>query len=215
MRQPMTKDERRTHIMRVAKRLFQQHGYDHVNIADVIRESNVARGTFYLHFSSLEDLLARLFDQVVDKAWERIAPILEEVEDVEACTVETVHAVFRMFDEDDESMVSVFFSGGGEAFLRKREEAMYKKLGGLLVQALERRHEKLYGKARPLDVPKVEWTVAMLISMVANMTHYAVRYVDPADRDAFEASLVQFVVAGVKEHLAPLLRENQASEKDG
>jgi AcrR family transcriptional regulator len=210
----MTKDERRTHIMRVAKRLFQQYGYDNVNIADVIRESNVARGTFYLHFSSLEDLLSRLFDQVVDKAWERIAPILEEVEDVEACTVETVHAVFRMFDEDDESMVSVFFSGGGEAFLRKREEAMYKKLGGLLVQALERRHEKLYGQATSVDIPKVEWTVAMLISMVANMTHYAVRYVDPADRDAFEASLVRFVVAGVKEHLAPLLKENQSQAKD-
>ncbi len=169
MRQPMTKEQRRAHILRVAKTLFQERGYDHITIADVIKESNVARGTFYLHFL-LEDLLSCLFDEVVSETWKRIAPILEEVEDVEACTIEVVHAVFRMFDNDDESMISVFFSGGGEAFLRKREEALYSKLGGLLVQALERRRTKLYGQARPLDLPKVEWTVAMLISLVANMT---------------------------------------------
>ncbi len=202
----MTKEQRRAHILRTAKALFQEEGYDHVTIADVIKRSNIARGTFYLHFSSLEDLLSTLFDEVVSETWRRIAPILEEVDDVEACTVEVVHAVFRMFDNDDESMISVFFSGGGERFLRKREEAMYKQLGGLLVQALERRHEKLYGHAKPCDLPRVGWTVAMLISLVANMTHYAAHYIQPEERSLFEASLVRFVVAGVKEHLAPLLR---------
>lgn len=206
MRQPMTKEERRAHMIRVAKRLFQQYGYDHVTIADVIKESNIARGTFYLHFTSLEELLTCLFDEVVANAWQQIAPILEEVEDLEACTIETVHAVFRMFNHDDDSMISVFFSGGGEAYLKKREEALYEKLGGLLVQAIERRHEKLYGQAVEVDMPKVEWTVAMLISLVTNMTHYAARYVDSAEKDAFENSLIRFVVAGCKEHLAPLLK---------
>jgi AcrR family transcriptional regulator len=213
MRQPMTKEQRRAHILRVAKALFQERGYDHITIADVIKESNVARGTFYLHFSSLEDLLSCLFDEVVSETWKRIAPILEEVEDVEACTIEVVHAVFRMFDNDDESMISVFFSGGGEAFLRKREEALYSKLGGLLVQALERRRTKLYGQARPLDLPKVEWTVAMLISLVANMTHYAANHIAAEDRKAFEDSLIRFVVAGAKEHLGPLLRESEEIRK--
>lgn len=203
----MSKDERHTHILRTAKKLFQQYGYDHVTIADVIKASNIARGTFYLHFESLEMLLTALFEEVVQETWTRIAPILEEVEYVEACTIETVHAVFRMFDNDDEPMIGVFFSGGGAEFMRKREEALYDKLGGLVVKALERRHERLYGHTdAELDVPKLEWTVAMLISVVANMSHYAHTRVTPEENAQFEQSLVRFVVAGSSEHMSPFIR---------
>jgi AcrR family transcriptional regulator len=38
-------------------RLFEQRGYDGVNIDDIVRASKVARGTFYFHFPSKEDIL--------------------------------------------------------------------------------------------------------------------------------------------------------------
>lgn len=213
MRQHMTKIERHDHILRTAKNLFQQYGYDHVTIADVIKASNIARGTFYLHFDSLEMLLTDLFEEVVNQTWARIAPFLEEIEDVEACTIEIVHAVFRMFDDDDESMIGVFFSGGGAEFMRKREEALYDKLGGLVVTALDRRHQKLYGHADAgVSLPKTEWTVAMLVSVVANMSHYFATRVSPEDKQAFEQSLVQFVVAGLLEHLTPLMHTDAQSQ---
>jgi AcrR family transcriptional regulator len=38
-------------------RLFDQRGYDAVNIDDIVRASKVARGTFYFHFPSKDDIL--------------------------------------------------------------------------------------------------------------------------------------------------------------
>jgi AcrR family transcriptional regulator len=47
----------RGHLFDVAMRLFEQKGYDAVNIDDIARASKVARGTFYFHFPSKEDIL--------------------------------------------------------------------------------------------------------------------------------------------------------------
>jgi AcrR family transcriptional regulator len=41
----------------VAMRLFETSGYDTVNVDDIVRESGVARGTFYFHYQSKEDVL--------------------------------------------------------------------------------------------------------------------------------------------------------------
>jgi AcrR family transcriptional regulator len=41
----------------VAMRLFERDGYDTVNVDDIVRESAVARGTFYFHYESKEDIL--------------------------------------------------------------------------------------------------------------------------------------------------------------
>ena len=41
----------------VAMRLYERHGYDAVNVDDIVRESGVARGTFYFHYDSKEDVL--------------------------------------------------------------------------------------------------------------------------------------------------------------
>jgi AcrR family transcriptional regulator len=47
----------RAHLFDVAMRLFDHRGYDAVNIDDIVRASKVARGTFYFHFPSKEDIL--------------------------------------------------------------------------------------------------------------------------------------------------------------
>ncbi len=193
----MSKDERHAHIISTAKSLFGQYGYDHVTIADVINASNIARGTFYLHFNSLESLLTALFDQVVDETWRRIAPILNDLSiPFQTCTIEVVRAVFRMF-YDDPSMAMVFHSGGGRAFVERKQEAMFNKLGALLQDALKRRHGT--------NLDHIEWTVAMLITLVGNMPGYATLYVKASEKAAFEEKLIDFVLAGLRDHLSPII----------
>ncbi len=201
MRQPMTKEERHRHILNTAKRLFQEKGYENVTIADVIEASNVARGTFYLHFSSLEQLLSDLFEETVNAAWERIAPILADTRlSVEARTLAVVDAVFRLFG-DDPSLGAVFYCGGGRAFVETKQRAMYDRFGSRLVEALEHRHHGIV-------VPHLDWTVKMLIALVGDMAFYATTEVAPADRPAFEQRLCEFVLAGIRSHLAPYISRN-------
>jgi AcrR family transcriptional regulator len=54
------KDATRTRIWTTAMRLFDERGYDAVNIEDVVREAKIARGTFYVHFPTKDDVLVEL-----------------------------------------------------------------------------------------------------------------------------------------------------------
>jgi AcrR family transcriptional regulator len=51
------KQATRSRLFDIAMRLFDQRGYEAVNIDDIVRASKVARGTFYFHFPTKEDVL--------------------------------------------------------------------------------------------------------------------------------------------------------------
>ncbi|MET0591866.1 MAG: TetR/AcrR family transcriptional regulator [Polyangiaceae bacterium] len=51
------KQATRTRLFDIAMRLFDQRGYESVNVDDIVRASKVARGTFYFHFPTKEDVL--------------------------------------------------------------------------------------------------------------------------------------------------------------
>ncbi len=195
MREAMTKEERHQHILRSARDVFVKRGYDQVSIADIIKASNIARGTFYLHFSSLEDVLIALFEETVTVTWERIDPILSDLSiSFVDCTMAVIHAVFALYQEEP-SLGAVFFSGGGNAFMQRKLEMIYDELGNRLVAALEHRHDT--------RIPNIKWTVIMLIAVIGDMAYYAAHHTEPAEREALEQHAISFVLAGMREQLKP------------
>jgi AcrR family transcriptional regulator len=61
-KRPRTKppEERRNELMNAAKSLFLEHGVASTTIDQITSTADVAKGTFYLYFSSKEDILAAL-----------------------------------------------------------------------------------------------------------------------------------------------------------
>ena len=55
----------RSAILDAAQRVFLQHGYDAVTIRDVIRQTELASGTFYNYFKTKEDVLRALIEEHV------------------------------------------------------------------------------------------------------------------------------------------------------
>ena len=51
------KEATRALLYDVAMRLYERDGYAAVNVDDIVREAGVARGTFYFHYDSKEDVL--------------------------------------------------------------------------------------------------------------------------------------------------------------
>lgn len=201
MRERMTRAERHRHILRTAKVLFQERGYDNVTIADVIEASNVARGTFYLHFKSLDQLLTDLFEQVVEETWQKIAALIaDESIPFRECTLLVMKSAFAIFADDDNLGV-VFGTGGGHEFRRQRQQALYDKLGGLVVQASQARHNE--------PIVHLDWTVAILISMVGEMSYYAATHPslkDDAEKQAaFFNHIVDFSIGGLEHQLLPYI----------
>lgn len=56
----MSTDERREDILEAATRLFRHYGYAKTTVADVAREAHMGVGTFYLVFSSKEEIVEEL-----------------------------------------------------------------------------------------------------------------------------------------------------------
>lgn len=193
MRERLTKELRRQTIFDNAVSLFLSEGYEHVTISDVISKSNIARGTFYLHFQSLEALLIEWFDGVTETAWTRIQPFLEDLTiPFDVCTRRVIHEMMALF-ADNPAMSNVFYCGGGETFMRRRHEALYGKLGSKLLQALIHRH--------PDVGPEISWTVTMLISLISDMAHIASQYIDAELLAEFEERVATFAAAGLGAHL--------------
>jgi len=65
MRQKIGQEQRHAEILACAARLFRERSVGAVAIDEIVREANIAKGTFYLYFRSKSDLLARLADALV------------------------------------------------------------------------------------------------------------------------------------------------------
>jgi AcrR family transcriptional regulator len=56
------KENRRQEILAAAQRCFSRNGFHSTTIADIVRESGVCQGTFYLYFKTKDDVIAALAD---------------------------------------------------------------------------------------------------------------------------------------------------------
>jgi AcrR family transcriptional regulator len=63
----LKKARARRHIADTAARLFAQHGYEHVSVADVAREAEVAEQTVYNYFPTKERLVTDRDQQIQDR----------------------------------------------------------------------------------------------------------------------------------------------------
>jgi TetR/AcrR family fatty acid metabolism transcriptional regulator len=63
---PKVTDKRRR-ILDAAVRVFARKGYFSARVSDIAKKAGVADGTIYLYFRSKEDLLGRLFDEVMSE----------------------------------------------------------------------------------------------------------------------------------------------------
>jgi AcrR family transcriptional regulator len=71
--------ERKSEIVKAARRLFQAKGYDKATIQDVMNHLGIAKGTIYHYFKSKDDLLEAIIDDIVDEDIERKRTMMKEM----------------------------------------------------------------------------------------------------------------------------------------
>lgn len=71
----MERASRRDQILRSAVAVFSQKGYNDAAISDIITRAGIARGTFYLHFTSKR----AIFDDILELCFRRILDHLRPV----------------------------------------------------------------------------------------------------------------------------------------
>jgi AcrR family transcriptional regulator len=99
----MAKEANRQAILDAARVVFARIGYEAANIRDIIRETELASGTFYNYFKSKEEV----FEAIADDSVKRFRPLLqrvrEEAEDLEGYIRAAYGAYFNFLAvENDE-----------------------------------------------------------------------------------------------------------------
>jgi AcrR family transcriptional regulator len=60
------KDAKRTAMMQAAVRVFAEKGYHAATVRDIVRDADVAIGTFYFYFPDKETLFVHLYEETAD-----------------------------------------------------------------------------------------------------------------------------------------------------
>ena len=71
-------DVRRLEIIGAARRLFEKHGYESTTVEAIIKESGIAKGTFYYYFKSKKEILDALVDQITFEMEAHFKSIIEQ-----------------------------------------------------------------------------------------------------------------------------------------
>ncbi|MCI0372277.1 MAG: TetR family transcriptional regulator [candidate division NC10 bacterium] len=78
MARPKTEDKRKR-ILQAAVKVFARKGYFAARVSEIAKKAGVADGTIYLYFKSKEDILVRLFDEVMAEQAEEMGKVVRNL----------------------------------------------------------------------------------------------------------------------------------------
>ena len=119
------REKRRKQILGHARKLFAERGYHLVSVGDIIERAGVARGTFYLHFTSKRIIFDELIDGLFAALNARVrrfdvaagaAPPVDQMRE------NVVRVVELLLGERDLTRILLRETGADEEFDRKMNE---------------------------------------------------------------------------------------------
>jgi AcrR family transcriptional regulator len=107
-RREQNKNANRDAILRAARSVFLELGYEAVTIRDVIRRTGLACGTFYNYFPDKETLFRTLLAQRIGQFTERLQAARNEAATIETFVADAYRAAFAEVAEDPEFFALLF-----------------------------------------------------------------------------------------------------------
>lgn len=69
-------EKRKQELLNIAYRLIISNGYEETSVDEIIAEARIAKGTFYYHFKSKEEMLEALINMMITEQTERAKQFL-------------------------------------------------------------------------------------------------------------------------------------------
>src|SRR5436190_6910831 len=116
------KAENRAKLLEAARKVFAEKGYGEAPARDIVRETDLATGTFYNYFDDKQDVFTALLDEMGEKGR---AIVRARRQDTAASLEERIYNAFRAYFEwavEENDMFEVFRRNAGViALLPDRE----------------------------------------------------------------------------------------------
>lgn len=149
------REQRRSEIISVAKRLFASQGYHATSVSDIIDAAGIARGTFYLYFASKHNIFDSVLAQALSDLRARIEPVdLEPGARPPADQLrDNVHRILKYVTGEPDLVALVLNPMSSDQDIIERIDAFEREAKELIETAL--RHGIELGLARDCDVTVV------------------------------------------------------------
>ncbi len=98
-------DERREEIIKAARELFHSKEYDKATMQELMKTLKIAKGTIYHYFSSKEDLLEAVVEDLIDEELKKKEALIEDCRHRKLDAVQTIRMLAtkdRMAEENEQ-----------------------------------------------------------------------------------------------------------------
>ncbi|WP_114860224.1 TetR/AcrR family transcriptional regulator [Azospirillum brasilense] len=134
-------DVRSAEILSAAARLFRQHGASAVSIDQIAREAGIAKGTFYLYFQSMRDLLARMAEATVTAMAENVERVIATSEGAPYETLVLALTALKAVESDHAPLTQALDHPDNVELQERANIALVLKIGPLFANVIERGRE--------------------------------------------------------------------------
>ena len=190
------KQERRRQILASAKTVFADAGYHGASIHAIIERAQIARGTFYLYFSSK----AAVFDSILDQAMAELRARIRRIEvadpdapppqvQLREQVVATLEYIVR-----DRPLAMLLMSAGHtpDAEATERLDQFFAEVRDLLRRAIDTGIE--LGLLRPC---KAELVAAAMLGMIRGVIELMIHQTDAPTVDEVVTEMLMVALRGV------------------
>lgn len=189
------KARRREQILRVATSVFAEQGYHKASISEIIERARIARGTFYLYFSSKHSVLEAILGYALTTLTERIKAI-ELGPDAPPPSEQLRDNMIRVlrFVTDERDLAKLLLNHGlsPNDEVAERVAIFYEHTTKLIERSLE--HGIELGTVRECNVPVA---AAGALGAIRGVIAYMIRQGDDVDLAPVAEEVLTFALRGV------------------
>lgn len=125
-------------IVQSAIQLFQTNGIERTKISDIVKEAQIAQGTFYLYFPSKLALMPAIAEEMVKILMKRIKQEVKSKQNVDEKFINIVNSIFKVNKEYSEVLAMIYSGLASTEHLKEWEtvyEPCYHWLSNILLEA--------------------------------------------------------------------------------
>ncbi|WP_454019788.1 TetR/AcrR family transcriptional regulator [Azospirillum sp. Marseille-Q6669] len=130
-------DVRSAEILNAAAKLFRQHGVGAVSIDQIAREAGIAKGTFYLHFQSMRDLLVRMAEATVTAMAENVERAIAMSESSPHETLVLALTALKAVEADNAPLMQALDHPDNIELQERANIALVLKVGPLIASVID------------------------------------------------------------------------------
>ena len=152
--------ERRQELITVAERLFLKQGYENTTVNQIIASLNLAKGTYYYHFQSKEDILIAVSDKLISDTRQKLQAAHKQKEKDVLWRIREILSIFHDDFYRNRAIWKLVYNDNNAAMHKQVSKIGAKKFTPLLTGVLQEGMDKGL-----VQVPHAHETAQVLISL--------------------------------------------------